>query len=82
MLCHLVHNGAEARNGAAAQIIAIGKPAGQQYHIAALQVVVLVPKAYGRLAGDGFHGLGHVLIAVGTGESDDAEFHVWELGIG
>src|SRR4029077_11338543 len=43
-LADLLHDGREARDRAGAEVIAVGKPAWQDYAVAALEVGVLVPQ--------------------------------------
>ncbi len=73
---HGVHDRRAAGDGAAAQIIAITKAAGQRDEVDAIgQLVVVVPEHRGFLAGGLLQRPGHVALAIGAGKYDDGGFH-------
>ena len=72
-LLHRLHDRREAGDGAGTEIVAIREPAGHQDGVAALKVVRSMPEK-------GDRGLNHrrenvvgIVIAVGTGEDEDAK---------
>lgn len=69
------HHRGKARNGAAAQVVAIGKSAGQHDRVGIAQGRFLVPDDFGRNTEDGVKRVDGVGIAVGTGELDDGNRH-------
>jgi hypothetical protein len=80
-LFHRLHYGREACNGASAQVVAVGKPAGDNDCIAILQVFAVVPeKGYGLVRYLRDHVVG-VVVAVGTWENKHAEFHTYRLAV-
>jgi hypothetical protein len=73
-----VHNGAEACNSAAAQVVAIGEAAGKNDAVVfaqAVEVGILVPEHDHFLIEVVSQGILHITIAIGTGENDNSEFH-------
>src|SRR4051812_18188175 len=72
---NLAHDRTEARNGTGPKIVAVAEPTGQNHHVRALQVAVLVPEVHGFLAERLHDGLVRVVVAVGAGKGDDAELH-------
>lgn len=79
MLNHLVHNGRKAGNGTRAQVVAIGKPAGQKDKIAALEVMVFVPKRHHLRTQIGTQAINQILVAITAGKSDNTELHLLEM---
>ena len=73
-LFHGLHHGAEPRDRAAAQIIAVAKAAGHDDAIGVAEGGVLVPDEVRGMAeqADGVDG---VLVAVAGGELEDGEIH-------
>jgi len=70
-----LHDGREAGDGAGAQVIAVGKAAGDEDSVDAAKVFRVVPEEGDGLMGDfGDHIVG-IVIAVGTGKDQDPEFH-------
>jgi hypothetical protein len=67
-----LHDGREPGDGARAQVVAVGEPAGQHDRVHPPDRLVAVPQQPG-LAAQAAHGLGHVQLAVGSGEDDDAD---------
>jgi hypothetical protein len=71
---HGLHDRRTRRHGARAQIVAIGKPAGNGDEIKAFgQAGVAVPHAVHRAAADLFHCHRHVAVAVRSGKVMTAE---------
>ncbi len=70
---HLLHDGAEAGDGAGAQVVAVGEAAGQDDAIGVLEIVVLVPEVVRFGLGKVRESVVRVVVAVGAGEDDDAE---------
>ena len=68
----LPHDGGEAGDGPAAQVVAIGESSGDDQGIHALEVGVLVPQGHG-LGARQAHGPGGVDVVEGAGEGDDAD---------
>ena len=69
-----VHDGREAGDRAAAQVVAVGEPAGQDDRVDAPEVGVAVPEG-DRLGADGAHGTGGVAVVERAGEGDDPDLH-------
>ena len=72
---HRLHDGAEPRDGAGSQVVAIAEPAWQDHDIGALQAGVLVPHERRILAEDVPGGVVGVVVGVGSGEHHHGEFH-------
>ena len=70
-----LHHRREARDGAGAQIIAVGKSAGQDNDVAVREVLRLVPDECDGLLEDVSDGVKGVVVAVGRGKNNDSEFH-------
>ena len=71
-----LHDRLARRHGAAAQIVAIGKPARQHDQIGpGGQFCLLMPDHGRRLAGDPLQSGRGVAVAIGGGKNDDAGFH-------
>jgi hypothetical protein len=70
-----IHHGRELGNGASAQVIAEGEAAGNYDDIAILQVVRFMPEECSLLIHHVLGGPEGIVIAVGSGENYDAEFH-------
>jgi hypothetical protein len=74
-LLDLAHDRGMGRDGAAAEVIAIGEAAGHDDEIDLGDIAVPVPDHPGRLA----HGMpksgGDVMLAIGAGEDDDGGVH-------
>jgi hypothetical protein len=73
-----LHDGAKAGDGAAAEIVAIGKSAGKDdavFFAKAAQVRILMPKHGHFLAEVVGQGVLHVSIAIGTRENDNSKSH-------
>jgi hypothetical protein len=73
VLFHGLHDGREAGDGPAAEVIAIGKSAGQDDEVVAGERFVLVPDIIGSDAHFG-EGEDTVLVAIGSGEANDGGF--------
>src|SRR3954467_268099 len=63
------------RHRAAAQIVAIGKPAGQHDQIGIGQAALAMPDARRLMAGGALQRHAHIVLAVRAGEDDDNGFH-------
>jgi hypothetical protein len=72
---HGFHDRREFCDCAGAQVIAESKPSGNDDGIGILQVMRFVPEESNRLFGYLLNGPERVVIAVGAGKDDDAEFH-------
>ena len=70
----LGHHRREAGDRAAAQVVAVGEPAGQHDRVDALEVVVAVPEGDG-LGPAEAHGATGVDVVERTGEGDDPDLH-------
>ena len=70
----LGHDGGEAGDRAAAQVVAVGEAAREHDRVDALEVVVAVPQGNGLGAGDAYGAL-RVDVVEGAGEGDDADLH-------
>src|SRR5580700_4327504 len=69
------------RNGASAQVIAVGKPAWDQHRVDALKILAVVPKKGDWLMRDlGDHVVG-VVVAVRSGEDQHSELHVLRVPV-
>ncbi len=75
MLHHLLHDGGKAGNSTSAQIIPVGKAAGEDDQFGPLEVPVLMPEGTDLSSKDFGEGISDVLIAVGSGKGDDATLH-------
>src|SRR5438270_6062028 len=71
---HRAHHGAEAGDGARAQVVAVGEASGKDHGVGVADGVVAVPHQSGLTAGRA-DGLDHVVLAVGAGEDDHANSH-------
>ena len=74
MRLHRLHDGAEAGDGAGAQVIAIAEAAGQHDDVGALQRGVAMPDEVG-LGATLFRAAAGVLIAVAAGKPDHSDAH-------
>ena len=70
-----LHYRRKARNRAGAQVVAIGKAARNQDRVAAFQVVRLMPQVGDGLPHDAAEHVVRVVVAVGAGKDQNAEFH-------
>src|SRR5467141_58296 len=70
-----LHHRGKTRDGAGAQIIAVGKSAGQNNGVAIRQIFGLVPDEFDRLLLNVADGVERVMVAIGPGENDDSKFH-------
>src|SRR5207253_4462765 len=70
-----LHDRSELRQRAGAQIIAVREAAGDDYAVNAFEIRLLVPKHFRLGAEEIARDVQRVVIAIGTGEDDDAEFH-------
>jgi hypothetical protein len=67
-----LHDGREAGDGPGSQVVTVGEPARQDDGVDPADAGIAVPQEAG-LAAQAAHGLGHVELAVGAGEYDDAD---------
>ncbi len=67
------------RNGAGAQVVAIGEAAGDEDGVATFQVFTLMPEHGDRLACNLLDDVIGVVVAVGAREDEDAEFHTFRV---
>src|SRR5690606_9921407 len=70
----VLHDGAEAGDGAGAQVVAVAEAPGQDGHVRAAQLVPAVPTER-RLAAHELDRLVDVVVAVGAREGDDGDPH-------
>ena len=70
-----LHNGSEVSDGAGAEVVAVGEAAGNNDGIAVFEVFGLMPQEGGRLTGNFGDSVVSVVIAIGSGKDEDAEFH-------
>lgn len=73
---HWLHDRCKFGDSAGAQVVSIGKAAGDHDRIAVLEIVTLVPEKCDRLFGRVLDGVKRVVIAVRTGKDEYAEFHL------
>jgi hypothetical protein len=71
-----LHHRRKARDGAGAQIVAVGKSAGQDDGVAIRKIFRLVPDEFDGLMEDVADGVKRIVVAIGPGENDDSKFHV------
>ena len=69
-----VHDRCEAGDRAAAQVVAVGEPSGQDDRVDPLEVGVAVPEG-DRLGADGTHGAGRITVVERARERDDPDLH-------
>ena len=72
---HRLHYRRKSRNGAGAEIIPVGKSAGQNDGIASGKTFRLVPDEFHRLVDYISDSVKRVVIAIGPGKDYDSEFH-------
>jgi hypothetical protein len=70
-----LHHRRKARDGAGAEIVAVGKSAGQNDGVAAGEIFRLVPDEFDRFLQDVADGVKRVVVAIGPGKNDDSKFH-------
>ena len=71
-----IHDRGTARNGAAAQIIAVRKSTRKHHKIGAFgKIMIGVPDFLWRVARGLMQRPDHIAFAIGTGENDDGGFH-------
>ena len=75
---HRAHDGREAGDGSAAQIIPVGKSPRHDHRVETGERGILVPDVIGGGTGQGIEDMDAVLVAIGPGEADDGEFHKME----
>jgi len=74
---NVCHDGRARRDGPAAEIIPIGKAAGNDNEINFRKFRIRMPDSNGSDAGDRLKGNHHVPFAIDAREYDDRRFHVW-----
>src|SRR2546428_4913863 len=79
MAADRLHDRSELRERAGPEVIAVCKSARDDHAVDALQIRVFVPQHFSFGAEDVARDVERVVIAVGTGENDDTEFHKWFL---
>ena len=72
---HRLHDWRKLCDRAAAQVVAVGKTAGNDDGVEAGERGVFVPDEVGGAAGEGVQGKNAILVAVRAGETEDGEFH-------
>jgi hypothetical protein len=76
-----LHDGRKAGDGAGAEVIAVGKSAGDQDGIDSLEVVGVMPEKDDGLAGDFGNDVVCVVVAVGAGKNQNPEFHEYRVAV-
>ena len=76
---HLIHDGRETRDGSTAEIVSVAEATGQDHQVDPLEVAVLVPEPLDVEPEFRAEGVFHVVVAIGPGEGDDADFHAGEV---
>jgi len=71
------HHGGEAGDGAGAEVVAESEAAGEDDDVGVCEIFGLVPDEFDGLREDGGDGVEGVVVAIGAGETDYAEFHFW-----
>src|SRR5207253_11255961 len=74
-LFHGLHHRRKAGDGASAQIVAVGKSAGQNDGVAIRKIFRLVPDEFDGLLEDVSDGVKGVVVAIGPGKNNDSKFH-------
>jgi hypothetical protein len=74
-LAHGLHDRRELGNGAAAEIVAIGEPAGQNDGVHVTEAARIVPDELRLLAEGMAGGIERVVIAIAAGKDDYAKLH-------
>ena len=74
-----LHRGREAGNRAGAQVVAVGKAAGQDYAVIRRKIGVFVPDIFDGLAEYIVQHIEAIDIAPSAGEDDNAELHAYRL---
>src|SRR6185312_2764557 len=74
-LLHRLHDGGKPRDRSRTQIVAIGKTARHDDRVAILQVSRLMPQHRSRLSRRVVYRVIAVMVAIGSGKHDHAEFH-------
>jgi hypothetical protein len=77
-----LHDGRKARDGASAEVVAIGKAARNENGIDALQIFRVMPEKADGLVGDFSDDVVGVVVAVGAGKDEDAKFHMTWVPVG
>src|SRR6478752_4287817 len=75
LLYHAGHDRRKSGNGAAAEIIAVGKTARQHNRVESVERPVLVPDVFGSDAGNSVQCSQTILVAIRSGKLDHCEFH-------
>src|SRR6266705_2709213 len=70
------HHRRKTRDGASAEIVAVGKSAGQNDGVAVRKIFRLVPDKFDGLPQDVADSVKSVVVTIGPGENDDSKFHV------
>src|SRR6266568_5351355 len=74
-LPHRLHHGRKFGNRPGAQIVAVRETSGHDDGVAILQIMGVVPKKRDRLLSHILDRPVGIMIAIGSGENDDAKFH-------
>jgi len=70
-----LHDRSEFRERARAQVIAVCESAGDDDAVTAFEVSIFVPEKFCVAAQHLFRDMHRIVIAIGAGQDDDAEFH-------
>ena len=69
------HDGRKTRDGSAAKVITVSESAGKNYGVGAAKIGGLMPDKFGLLAEHVMRDVECVIITIGAGKNDNAEFH-------
>jgi hypothetical protein len=69
------HDGRKTGDGAGAEVITEGESAGKNYCVRACEIGGLMPDKFGLLAEHVMGDVESVIITIGAGKNDNAEFH-------
>jgi hypothetical protein len=72
---HTAHDGRKTRDGSAAKIVTVGESAGEDDGVRAGEISGLMPDKFGLLAEHVMSDVERVIITIGAGKNDNAEFH-------
>ncbi len=74
-----LHDGGMGGEGAGAEVVAVGEAAGDEDGVRGLEVGGGVPEESGFFTEDRGDDIEGVVVAVGAGEDEDAEFHEFRV---
>ena len=68
--------GRETRDGSTAEVISVAEATGQDDQVDPFEVAVFVPEPLNMETEFRAEGIFHIMVAIGPGEGDNADFHV------